>query len=495
MSVAILPAIARRRQAKTSLSLRPSDFLGARVLVMGLGLHGGGLSVARWLLKRGATVRVTDLKKKSQLAPTMARLPKTRRLTFTLGAHRHADFRWADMVVQNPGVPRESPYLVTARRANATVENEATLFFKLVGRERIVGVTGTRGKSTTAALSAAILKTVYPNTVLGGNIATAPMFAVVDRVLSFRAPVVLELSSWHLENLGEQRLSPHVAVVTNVMPDHLNRYRSMAAYAAAKRQIVANQRDGDFVVLNWDNPWTRKLAAACRGTVVACGATDTGKIPEVYGRRTLYWCEGRARVRVASRGDWQIPGAHNLSNILAAVAVSELFGVPAGAIRKALRAFPGLPYRQQYVGSVNRVRYVNDTTATTPEATIAALEAVGAGKRKNDRRLVLIAGGSDKGLPPESFAALARAIRASCKAVVLFSGRGSERIGFELERGNAVLSVVSNVQTMAEAVAAAQTFAEPGDTVLLSPACASFGLFQHEFDRGDQFNVCVRSSQ
>jgi len=473
-------------------SLRPSDFFGMRVLVMGLGLHGGGLSVARWFLANGATVLVTDLKTRAQLQASISRLQKTRRLSFALGGHRHADFRWADVVVQNPGVPRESPYLAIARRAKAVIENEATLFFKLVGRERIVGVTGTRGKSTTAALAAAVLKTMYPKTILAGNIATVPMFAVVDRVLRSRAPVVLELSSWHLENLGEQHVSPHVAVVTNVMPDHLNRYRSIVAYAAAKRQIVAHQGEGDLAVLNWDNPWTKKFAASCRGTVVAYSATRQRKVPTAYADRALYWFDGHRRTRVASFGDWQIPGAHNLSNILAAIAVGELFGVPHGVIRKALRSFSGLPYREQVVAQANRVRYVNDTTATTPEATTAALRTFGTGLGKNERRIVLVAGGSDKGLPQESFAALAKAIRKYCKAVVLFCGRGSERIISELERGMAVRPVVSNLQTMAQAVTAAKSFAQPGDTVLLSPACASFGLFVHEFDRGDQFNRCIK---
>lgn len=183
----------------------PKQFSSQRVLVMGLGLHGGGLAVARWLLKHGALVRITDLKTSTQLAATIAQLPKNRRLTFALGGHQPADFRWAEMVVQNPGVPRESPYLEVARRAGATIENEATLFFKLVGRERIIGVTGTRGKSTTAALIAEVLRSVYPGTILAGNIATVPMFSAVDRVLRIRAPVVLELSSWHLENLGEQK--------------------------------------------------------------------------------------------------------------------------------------------------------------------------------------------------------------------------------------------------------------------------------------------------
>lgn len=471
---------------------RQDYFFGRRVLVMGLGLHGGALHLTRWLIARGAVVRVTDQKSAAKLAATCRQLPRSQRLTLVLGRHRAVDFRWAEMVVQNPAVARESPYLKIARASGARIENEASLFFRLVDESRIVGVTGTRGKSTVSTLIAAMLVRKYPTTMLGGNIATAPMFAIIERARQSRGPVVCELSSWHLELLGAHRASPHIAVVTNVLPDHLNRYRSMLAYAAAKRQILAHQRPGDYAVLNADNPVTRRFQAKAGVTRVGFSRTFAPPAPGVYARGGWFWWrEGRRPKRVIPLGAMRVSGRHNVDNALAAIAVAKVYRVPNSHIRAALSAFRGLPYRQQFVGRRHGVVFINDTAATTPDATRAALQTIGGLAR--GRRIVLIAGGSDKRLPEISFLQLADAIGKSCRAAVLFDGAGSRRIfeALRVRRYGGV--VVSGISGMAEALGAAAAIAVPGDTVLLSPACASFGLFQHEFDRGDQFNQCVKS--
>lgn len=461
---------------------------------MGLGLHGGGLHVSRWLISQGADVRVTDVKPAAALAATVRQLPASRRLTLVLGRHRVRDFRWAEVVVQNPGVPRESPYLAVARARGAAIENEATIFFRLVGRERIIGVTGTRGKSTTAALTAAILRRFFPGTLLGGNIATAPMFAICERARRGRSPVVLELSSWHLENLGASRMSPHVAVLTNVLPDHLNRYRSMAAYAEAKRQILAHQRPGDCVVLNWDNPVARRFTAVLGATRVVFSRRTRSMPPGAYVQDGWIWWRQPGRLsRVVPLDAVRIAGAHNLENVLAAVAVAKICGVPNFHIRAAVSAFGGLPYRQQRILNRRGVTYVNDTAATTPDATQAALQTLGERRPWQRCRIVLIAGGSDKRLPRESFRRLADAIDSRCKAVVLFDGKGSRRMIAALRASGYRGALFTGVRRMADAVGLAEVVAVRGDTVLLSPACASFGLFQHEYDRGDQFNQCVKS--
>ncbi|TSC77151.1 MAG: UDP-N-acetylmuramoylalanine--D-glutamate ligase [Parcubacteria group bacterium Gr01-1014_31] len=485
---AILPVRQPSVKLNGAPSLAPTWFAARRVLVMGLGLHGGGLQVARWLVQHGANVRVTDLKVASALASSLRQLPRSPCLTLALGGHRAADFRWAEVVVQNPGVPRESPWLALARRSGARIENEATLFFKLVGPSRIIGVTGTRGKSTTTALIAAMLRRRFRGTVMAGNIASVPMFSVVDRVRRSAAPVVLELSSWHLENLGEQKMSPQVAVVTNVLSDHRNRYRSQASYAAAKWQIFSHQHPGDVAVVNADNPTTRAFSRACRGRVVRfgrhCGATRP--CLTVRGRH-LVWREGKASQRVVPAYASHLPGDHNLSNLMAAAAVGRIMGVPNADLRKAVAAFRPLPYRQQVVCRRRGVTFVNDTTATTPDAAIAALRTFGA-----RRRVVLVAGGSDKLLPEAEFRALAREMKGSVKAVVLLSGKGSARIIRALRRENFQSPLVTDVNSMADAAGIARRLAVSGDIVLLSPACASFGMFTNEFDRGDQFNRAIR---
>ncbi len=486
------PAMVKTQLANPSAARK--FFYRRRVVVMGLGLHGGALHVTRWLMAHGAQVRVTDVQPAPALEPTLQKLPRSSRLTLVLGRHRVRDFRWAQVVVQNPAVPRESPYLAVARRAGARLENEATLFFQLVGRQRIIGVTGTRGKSTTAALAAAIVRQRFRRTMLGGNIATAPMFAIVERVCRSRDPVVLELSSSQVENLGQQRRSPHVAVVTNVLPDHLNRYRSMAAYAAAKRQLVAHQEAGDFAVLNADNPASWRFRLGAPSTVIACSRRAASFAPRVFFARDWIWWHGESRAeRLLPVSAVRLFGAHNLDNILAAVAVGKIYRVPPGLMRSAVSGFSGLPFRQQLIGSWRGVRYLNDTTATTPEATVAALTTVLERWPEIRGRIILIAGGSDKRLPKASFARLGKLIAAACKAVVAFAGAGSKRLVAEIPAARgARLSIVSERTTMAQAVAAAQALSSRGDLVLLSPACASFGLFQHEFDRGEQFTQCVK---
>lgn len=466
-----------------------ADVRGRRCLVMGLGLHGGGVAVANWLLRQGAMVRVTDVRPRAVLQPSLARLHRSRRLSLTLAGHHAADFRWADVVVQNPAVPKASPYLRIARHAGARIENEATLFFQLVGRDRIVGVTGTRGKSTTAALAAHLLRQRYPATMLGGNIATTPMFNLAERAGHSRALVVLELSSWHLENLGAQGWSPHVAVVTNVLHDHLDRYPTFAGYVAAKRQILAHQGPGDYAVLNWDNPITRGFGRSLRSTVVPFSLRPRrgARVSVVAG--TVCWQAESQRQRLFAAGDRQIAGDHNLANILAAVAVAKLCGVPSAAIARGVASFRGLPFRQELIGRRLGVAWVNDSTATTPDATMAALTTLTQSFRP---RIILIAGGSDKRLPTADFLALARKITLTCRAVLLLRGEGSRRIARALA-SQPTLPVVTDLASMREAVALAASCADAGDVVLLSPACASFGLFVHEFDRGDQFTQVVKS--
>jgi UDP-N-acetylmuramoylalanine--D-glutamate ligase len=311
---------------------------------------------------------------------------------------------------------------------------------------------------------------------------------VADRARQSRAPVVLELSSWQLENLGERGISPHVAVVTNVLPDHADRYRTFADYVRAKRQILAHQTPGDVAALNWDNPVTRVFWRQTRGRSVAFGRHDPGCSDSVFTAGGWVWRRtGRRTQRLFALSAWRLPGRHNVSNLLAATAVAVAYDIAPAAMAARVAAFSGLPFRQEVIARRQGVTWVNDTTATTPEAAIAALATWG----NRRRSVILIAGGSDKRLPDASFRALGSVVAAAAKFVVLFPGQGSARIARWLP---ARVPRASAVGSMADAVALAAAAAQRGDTVLLSPACASFGLFTHEFDRGIQFNQCVRQS-
>jgi UDP-N-acetylmuramoylalanine--D-glutamate ligase len=499
---------------------------------MGLGVHGGGLGVARFLATQGADVTVTDLRSPDLLAAPIAAL-RDLPIRYVLGEHRDDDFRNADLVIRNPAVPRESRYLQIARAAGARVEMEMTLFFRLCPGP-ILGVTGTKGKTTTTLLTGAMLREQYPDTVVAGNLRVSALEALPR--ISPTTPVVLELSSFVLEGLGEAGLSPPFACITNLSPDHLDRYQTMAAYGEAKRQILLHQGSNGVVVLPRRDPIVSPWAADAPGRVIWFDAQADqiradGQATMFYGDRGLAWHDPAANEpavthiymqRICEPGDIHLPGAHNLANVAAAATLAQAFGVGVDHIRQAIRSFSGVEHRLEFVRELEGVRYVNDTAATAPEAAIAALQSF-------DRPIVLIAGGADKNLP---FDGLARTIVQRVKTVVLLRGTataalmaalaiaGAERTGDlwvrpeargqpdkETERqgepGDASSLFSSSRATQVTvdgpydafepAVRAARNLAAPGDIVLLSPGCASFGMFRNEFHRGEEFRRIVQS--
>jgi UDP-N-acetylmuramoylalanine--D-glutamate ligase len=465
---------------------------GKRALVMGLGVHGGGLGVARFLVERGADVTVTDLRDAAALQPTLdalAGLP----IHYVLGQHREEDFRAADLVVRNPGVPRESRFLQVARAAGASVEMEMTLFFRLCPGP-ILGITGTKGKTTTTMLTGAMLREQFPDTVIAGNLRVSALEQLPK--IGPQTPVVLELSSWQLEGLGEATLSPQYACITNISPDHLDRYGTMEAYAEAKAQIFLHQRRDDVVVLNADDPNVAPMAARAVGRVVWFGKAEAharrdGRPMMVHDRRGVAWSDPHAAhgESMCDAQDIRLPGRHNLANIAAAAALARAFGVTNENIRKAVRNFTGVPDRLEFVREVNGVRYINDTTATAPEAAIAALHSF-------DAPIVLIAGGADKQLP---FDDMARAIGERAKAVVLLNGTATPKLQSAISSWQSAADVQGRLATVEgpfddfeQAVRTARDIAEAGDVVLLSPGCASFGMFRNEFHRGEEFRRIVK---
>lgn len=473
------------------------ELANKRILVMGLGVNGGGLGVTRFLVERGAEVTVTDLRSEAVLRPTLealAGLP----VRYVLGEHREEDFRTTDIVIRNPGVPRESRFLEIARAAGASVEMEMTLFFRLCSGP-ILGITGTRGKTTTTMLCYEMIRRFCPEAIIAGNLRVSAL-EQLSRISS-QTPVVLELSSWQLEGLGEAGLSPEYACVTNLSPDHLDRYRSMNDYAAAKREIVGHQQRADVVVLNGDDPVVRTFAVSTPARRVFFGSqlpsnlegADWVVINNGVLKTTLCTPASRWSRDVPPSADaWQtictapevrLPGAHNLLNIAAASALALSFGVPLPLVREAIQAFEGVADRLEQIRELNGVRFINDTTATTPTALITALHAINA-------PIVLIAGGADKQLPLDG---LAQAITQRAKALVLLGGTGTPHLQTALAPVAAQLPVYGPFDHFAAAVEQAHQLAQPGDVVLLSPGYASFGMFVNEFDRGDQFRQIVQA--
>ena len=446
---------------------------GKRVLVMGLGLQGSGMAVARYAVQQGAIVRVTDMKSPEVLAPSvqaLAGLP----IEFVLGRHRDEDFIWADVVIRNPGVPRNSPYLLLAQQHGARIEMESALFF-LACPGQIIGVTGTRGKTTTSSLLYEILAASGAPTVLGGNVAGVETLSLLPQITE-QTLVVLELSSWQLEGLAPHAISPSVAVMTNVYPDHLNTYNGMEDYAEAKANIFRHQSAQGLAIFNYDNPWTRRFGEEAPGETWFTSIERGGS-----------FARGSQEIRPFTFTDTPLAGRHNLENILLATTTAHLLGVPDEVIAATVRRFGSIAHRLAEVRVGNGVHYVNDSSSTTPVAGRVGLEAF-------EQPIVLVAGGNTKHLPLELWPAT---IVQRSRDVVLLSGSGTDElvpaIEEEARRQNVPNPVRGIYDTFLAAMNAAVALTRSGDVLLFSPGFTSFGMFLNEFDRGDQFVKYVQS--
>jgi UDP-N-acetylmuramoylalanine--D-glutamate ligase len=454
------------------------DLRGRKVLVLGLGVNQGGVGVARYLVERGAEVRVSDMQPRDRLALALAQL-ESLPIRYTLGRHEAKDMQWADIVVRNPGVPRESPWLELARQAGARIEMEMTLFFRACPAP-IIGVTGTKGKTTTATLLATLLRQRWPEARLAGNMGRSAVMELGS--LRPDVPVVIELSSFQLEGLDEQGLSPHIAVLTNIAEDHLDRYASMDEYAGVKAAIARYQVDTDWLVYNRDDTRLADLLAGAPGRAVTFGRDDTGDARALWIESE--WIRGRWDGREHSFGSirrLRLPGEHAWFNLMAAIAAATAVGIGPAEIEAGIGQAEPVADRLEPVATVGGVEYINDTTATVPVAAVAALRAYAG------RRLIVVAGGSEKHVSLDDFV-LELVARAS--AVVLLAGAATRTLQRLLDE-QGYRGVHGPFDDMEHAVEQAASLAQPGDVVLLSPGCASFGMFQNEFDRGRQFREAV----
>ena len=454
---------------------------------MGLGLQGGGFQVVSWLLKQKAQITVTDLKTKAQLKLTLDKLAKlkgSKNIQYVLGQHREIDFVDQDLIVQNPGVPPQSKYLQIARKLNIKIVNEATMFFGLYDGD-IIGITGTRGKSTVSTLLHKILKTKISTNVVAGNIATTPMFSILDKLKKNSLPV-LELSSWHLENLFEYQKSPHIAVITNILIDHLNRYKSFTEYKQAKIAIIANQNKNDFAILNADNIHTKNLANKTKAKVFYFSLNK--KVKGVYLQDGIfYFNDGQKISRVMLSQNVGMIGEHNLENIAAAICVAKILKISNKDIKKVVSKFKNLEYRLQSLGKWQGIEIFNDPTASTPDATCAAINAMG------DQKILLIAGGEDKVL---DYTALAKLIKQKVDKLILFPGSGSKKLLIELKKVKYPNDRISiDIKNLPLAWRMAQKYGQDIEVILFSPAAASFNMFINEFERAKVFEELVKNAK
>ncbi|MBI2039363.1 MAG: UDP-N-acetylmuramoyl-L-alanine--D-glutamate ligase [Candidatus Niyogibacteria bacterium] len=443
-----------------------SYFKNKKITVMGLGLLGRGLGDVRYLAKNGAELIVTDLKTRKDLRESLAKLRGLRGVQYVLGKHRLGDFCGRDFILKAAGVALDSPYIAEARKRGIPVEMDESLFMQLAPPIVSIGITGTRGKTTATHLLYEILKApespiVYTGrrTYLGGNVRGMATLPLLDDVRAGDA-VVLELSSWQLQGLGDARISPNIAVVTNFMDDHLNYYHGdRDAYWRDKTQIFLHQKAGDVVVAT----------------------------PEVARRIRALRPKIKSRLIVARPSDvprtWKVrlAGEHNRANLACALRAAQALDVPRSIVKKVAESFAGVEGRLERIRVHNGIEVYNDTTATTPDATLAGLEALA-----QKRNVILIMGGADKGLDMKKLLA---ALPRYTKAVILLTGSGTRRIRKAV---HALGHPIRDASTLGEAVRDAVSAAKAGDRILFSPAFASFGEFRNEFDRGEQFTALIK---
>lgn len=433
-------------------------FRGKCITVMGLGLLGRGVGDAAYLAEMGADVIVTDLKTEAELAASVVQLKEFTNITFVLGEHRLEDFRNRDFILKAAGVSLDSPYIKEAEKNNIPVRMSAAMFSKLSGVP-MIGITGTRGKSTVTHMIYHVLSETTEDTgtggvILGGNVRGVSNLQLLKEV-GKDSLAVFELDSWQLQGFGAEEISPQVAVFTNFMSDHMNYYHdAMEAYFKDKAQIFLHQNSRDvFVttpqVLEVANAYAKKRGLTFGGEVVL---TDVSILPEDCALT--------------------MPGEHNRLNAALAVEALRALSLPDELIFAGLATFRGVPGRLELLREYKGVKIYNDNNATTPEATIEALKAVSEGKN-----VVLIMGGADKGL---SIDALVPEVARRAKEVILIPGTGTDRVR---ERFPDAYTALNLDDALTHAVATA----ENGDVILFSPAFASFGQFKNEYERNDAF--------
>lgn len=448
-------------------------FKDTKVVVMGLGLHGGGVGTARFFCEQGAKVLVTDLKTEEQLKESIKKL-KDFDIEYHLGGHKKEDFIKTDFVIKNPDVPNDSPYLAVAVKHNVPVKTDIGIFFDLMEDNQIIGVTGSKGKSTVATLIYQFLKSKEPDTILAGNIGTSVLEALSK--IKKKSKIVLELSSFELEDLNK---SPRTAVITNILPDHLNRYKTINEYIEAKKMIFRNQKKNDILVLNYDDPRAREFVSFSKTYFYSIKEKPKNPAAFLKGKEVFFDDKFKP---TCSLSDFKLFGEHNISNLLAAVSAAKLLKIPCANIRKVLKNFKGVPFRQEFIAEKKGVKYFNDTTATMPDAVCQAIRTFR--QRFPRSKIILIAGGQDKVL---DYKVLAKEIKNKIDYLVLLPGTATDKLKKELKS-----FIFFPVESMEKAINKASKLAKKGDIVLLSPGGASFNLFKNEFDRGEQFNKWVR---
>ncbi len=443
------------------------DLSGKNVLVVGLARS--GVAASEFLAGRGAIVTINDAKPEGELKEAASLREKG--IKVVAGSHPAELFEKSDLIVVSPGVPLTLEAFQRARAAGTPVIGEIELAARYL-RGRLVGITGTNGKTTTTTLIGELLKNAGLPTQVGGNIGT-PLISLVEQSRDDGLTVV-ELSSFQLETVD--RLHAFVAVLINITPDHLDRYASIDDYAAAKAKIFGNQTGSDFAVLNADDERVEKMGALTKArTIFFSRRRELSEGVFLRGQEVISRDRGSEKVMLR-RAEIPLQGDHNLENVMSALAAGRACGASPESMRETVRGFKGVEHRLEFVAEIDGVKFYNDSKATNVDAAIKSIEAFAGG-------LIVILGGKDKG---GDFRPLAPLVRSRCQHVILI-GAAAGKIAAALEGAGPL----HPAGTMPEAVELGFRLSRPGQTVLLAPACASFDMFDNFEHRGRIFKQAV----
>lgn len=444
------------------------ELRGKRVLVVGLART--GLATSLFCAARGARVTATDSRTENEIGEAIAKL-KDAGATLELGGHQEKTFLEQDLIIPSPGVPADEKHLQAARAKGITIWSEIEVAYRFM-KGRLIGITGSNGKTTTASLVEHILKTAGMQTILAGNIGR-PLIGCVDAMKDDTCTVV-ELSSFQLELIDTFR--PNIGLFLNLTPDHLDRHYTLEAYGAAKARLFEKQTGEDAAILNADDAATTPYAPSLPRVYWFSRKQRVAQGAYVRGGDIVFRQDG-AEETFLSLEDVPLAGGHNVENVLAAAAAAWLAGAPSAAIAKGVRSFTGVEHRLEFVSDIGGVRYYNDSKATNVDATRKALDAF-------PGRILIILGGKDKG---SDYTALQEPLRE--KAILaLLIGAAAEKI----EKQIAGSVALDRAETLERAVETASHAAQRGDVVLLAPACASFDQFQNYEHRGRVFKDLVK---
>jgi UDP-N-acetylmuramoylalanine--D-glutamate ligase len=445
------------------------DLKNKKALVVGLARS--GISAANLLCRLGARVTITDEKRESELSENIRKL--TKGIYLKLGGHNGVDIAKVDLVVISPGVLWDSPFLNKIRENGIRIISEVELAFKYI-KAPLIAVTGTNGKTTTTTLIGEMLKKDDRNVFVGGNIGNPMCEEVLNG--SSSELILSEISTFQME--GIETFKPHISVILNITPDHLDRHKSMAEYIALKKRVFINQNTRDYTVFNMDDKITAALSNEGKGERIFFSRireVDNGAF--VRGDNIIFRRNRKEEI-VSTLKDLKIIGVHNIENTLASVAVGGICDIPPRLMREVISEFSGIPHRMEFVREIEGIKFINDSKGTNVGATIKSIESF-------NEPIILIAGGKDKG---SDYLPLKPLIEDRVKFLILI-GEAKKKMASVMNGFGNIL----NAESFEEAVNEAFDKAEKGDVVLLSPACASFDMFRDYEDRGEQFKKIVES--